>query len=99
LNSLYTITRHFLKRKLNPSQCGFSKAKRTTTNFVTYLNFISLLVRSHLRLILFILTLAMNLTLYCIMFYFKNFVPMGFQMVMQTGSLITLLADNLLYTL
>lgn len=69
------------KSKLNPNQRGFSKAKWTTTNFVTYLGFISLLINSHLKLILFILTLAVNLTLYRNMFYFKNFLPMGFQMV------------------
>jgi len=33
------------------------------------------------------------------MFYFKNFVPMSFQMVMQIGFLAILLADNLLYKL
>jgi hypothetical protein len=37
---------HYLKFKLNPCQHGFTKSKFTTTNLVTYLNFITPLVSS-----------------------------------------------------
>jgi hypothetical protein len=37
---------HYFKHKLNPSQHGFLKGKSTTTNMVTYRDFISPLVGS-----------------------------------------------------
>ena len=37
---------HYFKYKLNPTQHGFSEAKYTTTNVVTYLHFFCRLVAS-----------------------------------------------------
>jgi hypothetical protein len=85
---------HYFKHKLNISQHGFSKAISTTTNFITYLNFISL------KLIVFIFDLssAVDLVSHPI-FTSQNFLLMRFQTVTWTGFVVTLLIGNLLYAL
>jgi hypothetical protein len=65
---------HDLKYKLNPSQHVFSKA---ICNLVTRLDFVSLLVSCHLKLIVFNLTLAVPLTLSRILFHCTDFVLMA----------------------
>jgi hypothetical protein len=53
---------HYLKLKLNPCQHGFTKSKSTTTNLVTYLDFITPLVGSQRQVdtVYFDLTSAFN---------------------------------------
>jgi len=70
-------TSHYLKHKLSPSKYGFLKVTSTTTNLVTYREFILLQVLLSVKLIIFILTLAVNLTLFRLLFYFTDFVLMG----------------------
>jgi hypothetical protein len=60
------------KHTLNPIQPCFSEAKSTTTDLLTYLDFILSYSVLNVKFILFILTLALHLTLSCILFYFTN---------------------------
>jgi hypothetical protein len=57
------IISHYLKFKLNPCQHGCIKSKSTTTNLVTYLDFINTLADSQHQTMPFVLILTLNFTL------------------------------------
>jgi len=69
LNFLYAITCHVISNKLNSSQYRFLKAKSTTTNSVTYLDFISAPVGSQVGCISFDLNSELELVSHSILLH------------------------------
>ena len=71
---LHDHTSHYLEHKQNGSKHGFLKATSTTTNLVPILSSSFFQVLLSVKLILFILTLAVHLTLSRLLLYFTDFV-------------------------